>query len=277
MSDSIALAALLCLAGPQEPPETIGRIEHAPIREASGLVRSRTHKGIFWTVNDSGNAPRLYAIERTGALVADYEVTKVINLDWEALALDDKGHLFIGDVGNNVTPKGLATRWVYRLKEPDPRRAAKAPRQIAVEKSIGYRFPGKPFDVEGMFAWKGSLVLVSKRKTGEETKLYRLALDGPEDKLTRLEEICVLPGLTTVTGADLSPDGRRLAFCSYRYAAFFELGPDEKLGALASKRARLVRFGKTSVESCAFDGAELILVAENRSIYRVDSRKRPGN
>ena len=71
------------------------------ISESSGLVASRTHDGVFWTHNDSGDAPRIFAIDRSGALLAEVVVEGARNRDWEDIAIDDTGHLFLADIGNN--------------------------------------------------------------------------------------------------------------------------------------------------------------------------------
>src|SRR5687768_5857115 len=34
------------------PAERVGRIEHEPVRESSGIAASRRHPGVFWTHND---------------------------------------------------------------------------------------------------------------------------------------------------------------------------------------------------------------------------------
>ena len=95
----------------------IGTIDEPLIREPSGLVRSRQYPGVFWILSDSGNPPFLYAIQRTGKVIARYHIVDAVNLDWEALAADDRGNLFVADVGNNVS---LPRRWIYRLREPNP-------------------------------------------------------------------------------------------------------------------------------------------------------------
>src|SRR4051795_12516953 len=80
--------------------EPIGRLAHPAIREASGIVQSRRFPGIFWTHNDSGNPPSLFAVTREGSLVREYKVA-VPNVDWEDIAIDDDGHLYLGEIGNN--------------------------------------------------------------------------------------------------------------------------------------------------------------------------------
>ena len=66
----------------------------ACIHEPSGLCKSRQHDGVFWTHSDSGNPPMLYAINRTGSLLATYRIDGAINFDWESVETDDDGHLY---------------------------------------------------------------------------------------------------------------------------------------------------------------------------------------
>src|SRR5206468_8997829 len=94
------------------------------IREVSGIVASRRHPGVFWVHNDSGNAAALFAVRRDGSLVREYAV-KAPSLDWEDIAVDDAGHLYLGDIGNNAGL--LPIRTIYEIDEPDPELEAKAP------------------------------------------------------------------------------------------------------------------------------------------------------
>jgi len=48
--------------------ERIGRVEHPPIDEMSGIVRSRWQENVWWVHNDSGDEPRLFAIDSTGTV-----------------------------------------------------------------------------------------------------------------------------------------------------------------------------------------------------------------
>lgn len=243
----------------------IGTLVHPAIAEASGLTPSRQHAGVFWTINDSGNAPHLFAVDRSGKLRAEFRVKGALNLDWEALASDEAGYLYIGDVGNNAVPGGLARRWVYRIKEPNPQQGAGGVQEVALDRVYPYTFPAKPFDVEGMFVHKDKLYLISKVPKAP-TKLYQLPLDQP-GQAVQLVEVCDLPGVTLVTDAALSPDGRRLAVCSDSYAAKFELNADEPLESLKHKTPRMVRFPAKNIEGCCWDGDDLLLVSEDREIF----------
>ncbi len=44
-------------------------VTHPPLNEISGIARSRAYPGIWWVHNDSGDEPRLFAIDAGGGLV----------------------------------------------------------------------------------------------------------------------------------------------------------------------------------------------------------------
>ena len=62
---------------------------------STGIAASRRHAGVFWIHNDSGNPPALYAVRRDGSLIREYTVAAP-NLDWEDIAGDDEGRLYVG-------------------------------------------------------------------------------------------------------------------------------------------------------------------------------------
>src|SRR6478609_4916671 len=71
------------------------------IKESSGVVASRRYANVFWTHNDGGGPKTqvLYAIDREGNTHAAFPVTGATFYDWEDIAIDDAGHLFLGDIG----------------------------------------------------------------------------------------------------------------------------------------------------------------------------------
>lgn len=71
-------------------------IQNPAIDESSALVESRQFSGVFWTLNDSGGANVLFAIDSQGQSIATVPVPGATNVDWESLALDDLGNLYVG-------------------------------------------------------------------------------------------------------------------------------------------------------------------------------------
>ena len=244
--------------------ERVGRLEEPAIREASGIVKSRKHPGVFWVHNDSGNPPGLFAVRRDGSLVRSYRV-EAPNMDWEDIAADDSGHLYLGDIGNNDAR--LPIRAVYRLDEPDPT-GPLDDKPLKLTSSTYYGFPaGARFDAEGLFVSGGRAFVVSKRLDGREAEVFAVRLDPPATLLrpTMPERVASLPGCSEpATGADLSSDGRRLAVVTTKAARVYEPGPSGGWSTVAT-----VRFDAPDVEAICWDGLDLILASEDRSIYRI--------
>src|SRR6516162_3823458 len=127
---------VLGLASGTAPLEPLGRFDVQAIPEASGIVKSRRFPGIFWVHNDSGNPPLLFAVRRDGRIVRRFRVA-VPNVDWEDIAMDDRGHLYLGDIGNNGGL--LPLRVIYRIDEPDP--SSPGDRPLPAAASTFYALP----------------------------------------------------------------------------------------------------------------------------------------
>lgn len=248
---------------PPEPLERVGRLDHPAIREASGIVASRRHPGIFWVHNDSGNAAALFAIRRDGSLVREYVINAAI-LDWEDIAIDDLGHLYLGDIGNNSGL--LPVRTVYQIDEPDPAKEALGP--LAIRSASSYRLPrGERFDAESLFVDHRRAIVIAKTFDRREAELFAVPLDPPAPilKPARPHAIGCLQGFREpATGADLSRDGRLLAVCANDVARVYERRGDGAWKLLGS-----VRFPAADVEAICWDGADLLLVSEQRDVFRI--------
>jgi hypothetical protein len=191
----------------------IGRLDRGKIPESSGVIDSRKHPGVFWTFNDSGNGPTIFAVQRDGTLLNSYSLN-VRNNDWEAITADDEGHLFVGDIGNNERNRDRVI--VYRVDEPDPAGkpgaagGAVAGVPLRVSGMWRLKFPDKPFDAESLFLFKGRGYIISKLLNGKNAGLYSFDLAPQQDAQTLRHE-CDLPIRAPVTDAALSRDGKRLA------------------------------------------------------------------
>jgi hypothetical protein len=254
-------------AGVTPPLEPIGRLEHAAIREASGIVASRRHAGVFWVHNDSGHLPVVYAVRRDGSLLRQYTVAAP-NLDWEDIASDDDGHLYLGDIGNYR--QLLRVRAIYRIDEPDTVERADRGAPLAVTKTWYYTYPpGGRFDAEGLFIDRGRAVVVSKTQDGRPAGLFALPLDADASLAAPavLRPIGTLAGFVEpATGAALAPGGRRLAVCSYKVVRVYgrEATGSDKWGLLAT-----LPYEADGVEAVTWDGDDLILASEGRTLYRI--------
>ncbi len=254
--------------------KAIGRLPES-IREASGLCKSRKYDGVFWTHSDSGNAPLLFAITRTGELLATYRVKGAVNLDWESIETDDSGRLYVCDVGNNLPGGPLKTRWIDVVPEPDPRAKISIepdqPREIAIERQRHFTFPDQAHDVEGVVRVKDELLLFGKVRESP-APVFALTLKANEP--VRASKPVPLKTLGTVsakriTGAALTPARDRLALCTYDRVWLFELRADENFQQLDRRLVHTIRFVQTQIEGCEWDGEKLLLVSEDRSLYEI--------
>lgn len=208
------------------PAFEVGRFATgSPIRESSGVVASRRHPGVYWTHGDSGTPPALYAVTRAGELLAEFPVA-ARNEDWEDVAADEDGQLYIGEIGNNGGKKKELA--VYRVDEPDPKAAGegRARERLRVTATWRLRFPGQPFDCESLFIRGGYGYVISKVFPGLQAGLYRFALTGDPAGPVVLEYVTAVPARSPVTAADLSPDGRRLAVLTVTGVYLFDVEGD---------------------------------------------------
>ena len=240
------------------PWQPTGHYTHLEIQESSGIVASRQFEGVYWTLNDSGNPAALYATKLNGELIQKIEIKGSGNFDWEALGIDDKNQLWIGEIGNN-------SRLRFDLKvvvvaEPDPF----AETEAEVIANYPYRYPNENVDAEGLFIVEGVPYIVSKER--ERAVLYRLPALKP-DKKQVLERVGEFTGAKFVTGAGVSEDGTRLAVCTYDALWVYRDTAGDLAQMIQSTPWSLPHsFGG---EAVCFDGYDLVLTNEARDLYRL--------
>ena len=231
------LVALLPLLVPAQGPSR-PRITGTPqlfqdyrIGESSGVIASRKHPGLLWTMNDSGGDPVLFLTDSTGASLGAFTVSAATNVDWETLGRGRCGEdecLFIGDTGDNGERRRSVT--LYRIPEPAPRNP---PRDAVVDgtRAVRVEYPDRPHDVEALYVEPdGSVVLVTKgRSSGILT--FRVPAGAwttggavRADRLDSLPIAASLPRGRVVTDAAISPDGRKVVIRTYRELWFFTRG-----------------------------------------------------
>jgi PKD repeat protein len=69
-----------------EPTVTTGTVANDEITEASGIIASRLNPNVLWTHNDSGDGPRLFALDSAGTHLGQVLFEGVPEGDWEDVA-----------------------------------------------------------------------------------------------------------------------------------------------------------------------------------------------
>jgi hypothetical protein len=197
------------------------------LTESSGIAASRAHPGVFWSHNDSGGGPYLYAFDRGGKPFGQWRVAGARSNDWEDIAIGpgpEAGatYLYIGDIGDNNRNRRDVT--VYRVAEPDPRGGAA---QTVPAEMFRLEYPDGPHDAECLMVHPrtGDVYIVTKARGADSaTSVYKAAAPlrtGKRIALRRLGEL-TLPSASPITmlvgrvnGGDISPDGTRAVVCDY--------------------------------------------------------------
>jgi hypothetical protein len=209
-------------------PQTLATIKSPSITESSGLVASRTSPGLYWTHNDSGDGPFIYAIDTRGQLRGVWRVKGAEAFDWEDIAagpgpVPGKNYLYIGDIGDNSGNRNEIV--IYRVPEPvitnsDSQSTKLKPRITEIAETIRLRFPDGKHDAETLLVHpkSGNLYILNKVPLTNPT-VYEASPPFSLDRIItmkRLGEIKV-PSLFggVLTGGSISPDGRRVALCDY--------------------------------------------------------------
>lgn len=239
----------------------VGLIQIPAVKESSGIVASRKHPGVFWTHNDGGGSKRqiLYAIDRQGKQMAMYLVRGTPMDDWEDIALDSVGQLYLGDIGNNEAQR--KSLFVHRVTEPDLKQTSGTVQPI---QTWELTFPGKPFDCEALVVHGTNGYVISKVFDDKNAEIYRFALAATTRPVV-LAPVARLPITSPVTGADLSADNASLGVVSRWGAYWFKIDGDmAKAGTVEPTR---LKFKDRKIEGCSFVLDGLLATAESREIF----------
>jgi hypothetical protein len=221
-----------------------GTLAHPRLAEASGAAVTTQRPGALWTLNDSGNAPDLYLIDTSGALLTSFPLLGATNTDWEEVALGTcpAGRcLYIADTGDNAERRSEVL--IHRVAEPDITVTLPSALPGQQPQTLRVRYPDGPHDVEAMAVTRaGEVLLVSKGRSGG-VLLFRLPPSAWSLGSAIAERIDSLPIVANsgigrlVTGMALSPDGTRLMVRTYRDLYPFAVNADLTLRPLGRPTA----------------------------------------
>jgi hypothetical protein len=194
-----------------------GVIENDAAQELSGLAASRTQPGVLWTHNDSGDGPRLLAVDQGGRLLAQVTLAGAGAVDWEDIAAartnGGGGLLYAADIGDNDAIRSDVA--VYRLAEPLLRGGP--PARTAAATRLQLRYPDGARDAEALLVDPATraLVVVSKEYNGAGHVYVAGRPSTGAITTLRRSGTLALGGGEAVTAGDVSGDGRTIVLRTY--------------------------------------------------------------
>ena len=247
----------------------------AALTEISGL-EVVTPDSVF-ALNDGGNGPLLFNLTATGEIRHTWPVRGTRNVDWEDIARDDRGRLYLCDVGNNRNDRRDLR--IYRLDLTTW--------QID---TIAFRYPDQTdfppaladrnFDLEGVLWYRDSLHLFSKNRIGAgdyTTKHYVLpAVPGAHMAELRTSRLL---RRRVVTAAALRDDGQEIALLTYDVGRLFGLLPyfrasvflltdfERGFDRATIRKVRIPGFLKRQYEALDYLDEQTLLLGAERSFF----------
>ncbi len=246
-----------------------GQISPSLVTECSGMVQSLRYEGIFWALGDGGSGAAIVPVTADGKLARGWNgpvaVTGCKNFDWEDLALDDRGNLIIADVGNN---SGRRKQLMLHFT-PEPRPGV---RSVAPTRSLRVHYADQKeaspdYDCEAVFSAGGRIYFLTKHRSDNRTRLYRLAGQSTS-RSNPLELVDSFDIGGMVTAADTSPDGKRVAVLTYTMLWVFDY--DRASGSIFRRGIRRTPIFAWQAEAVAWDGNDSLVIAnEQGQLFRL--------
>jgi hypothetical protein len=233
------------------PLMKIAELQDRKVGEASALVASIRNPDVYWTLNDSGNEPQLFAFDSTGRRLGTYRVENADNEDWEALQIgpgrNGEPALYIGDVGDNDRDRKESI--IYRVPEPQVDLVNVKSATLITERAEIFRFnfPHGAVNVEAILVHPvtGETLFIAKENSARPHMFhYPGSLDA--SKRVTLEDAGQLnldlgsfgAPLNLVTDASISSDARKVVVRTYTAAIELELPEGVSLAKLSTLKGR---------------------------------------
>lgn len=263
-----------------------GKLTNGQLNEVSGLTASMRYPGLLYAINDSGNRPRLFAIDQTGRLIEQWDIN-ANNRDWEdmtRISVKGEPYLVIGDTGDNLrTHKSVE---LILIREPLLSSSAGS-ESLNPAYSIRFGYEDGPRNVEAFTAIGNTLYLLSKEPVQAAGRspsgIYTLdlsesfAADAIQTTVRTAKRVGTMPlrsaGLETTlaatfAGVDLShptamefdASTNNLYILTYREVLRVQRRDKESWTAALSRKAELVL-------SHSLQQAEALTVKQGQAIW----------
>lgn len=249
-----------------------GQVKHLAdlpkkLDEVSGVLYGKD--STVWVLEDSGNKDVIYKVGFSGDILKTFKVKNAKNKDWEDLAQDSIGNVYIADTGNNHNDRKDLV--IYKIPNPEEEKGDK----IDAEKIEYYypeqqKFPPKAvnrnFDVEALFHANNKLYLVTKNRAHPfdgKALIYTVPDTKGKHVATLVGNITICNDRETcqITSISISPDKNKIIALTYGKLFLFE---NFHLDDFSKSTIVNIDLGlRTQLESvCFVDDSTLLLIDE---------------
>jgi hypothetical protein len=256
------------------------QVQDRELQEASALAASQRWPGVYWTLNDSGNSPSVYAVDDQGRSRGTFRVDGAQNVDWEAMQIgpgrDGGSALYIGDIGDNDAERREVV--IYRVPEPEPIEAgARNPNGRTVQaEAFKLQYPNGARDAEALLVHpKTGEILILSKELGR-TAVYRVPLPLDERRTVRMERVAEVDmsrfgiKIDLLTDATVSADVLHVTIRTYSNALEYDVPSGAALASIWNQTPRVARLEdgpQGEGISYRLDGRALISIGESNPTY----------
>jgi len=246
-------------------PVELAKLEKDAITESSGLAPSHVSPNVFWTHNDSGDEPRVFAFDRQGQHLGTSHFLGAQAKDWEDMGsfrLNGRSYLFVADVGDNRGKRESYS--IYIAREPEnPKRDTRA---IAID--FQYSDGSHNCEAVAYDGTTGAFLLVEKA-VRLRSRVYQLQWPARNNANERMRTATLVGEVSVpiATAADVSADGLNLVVATYGKGYFVRRRPNESWQAALNRPGHTIALPpRRQGESICFDaaGENLYLTSEKR-------------
>jgi len=251
------------------PGKTLGEIFNESIDESSGVASGRINENVLWTHNDSGDKPRIFAMNLAGADLAQVTIAGAAARDWEDICsfeIGSRSFLMLADVGDNAFVRKVCT--LYIVPEPKLNAARRGARtSVPVAMKINFKYSDGAHNCESVAVDTTSktIYLISKHKR-PTCKVYALGLPARSPRTLLVARPIAALVIPTATAMDMSPDGLRAVVCTYGHAYEYVRRAEETWTHGFARKPRKIELPyRSQGESICYgpDGKTLYLTSEN--------------
>ena len=236
------------------------------LKEVSG-TEIVPNSDLIWMINDSGNKPTLFGLNIKGKILKSVHV-KSKNHDWEDLTSDEKGNVYIGDFGNNLSKRKNLRILKIKKKYLNKRKAEVE--KIEFEYENQHKFPPKKkelyFDAEAFFYFKNYIYVFTKSRVKNnygKTFLYKFPAKKGKHIAKLLGEFNNCNDLECwVTSADINEDGSKIVLLTQKNILIFT--DFNKDNFLSGKVKKIALENTTQKEGVCFKDTNTLLITDEK-------------